>query len=203
MAFRALSPINEKFLKNTSWFLLFVERIIVPRYLYSSTCIIIFSLWYTLIWPVAPKDIALVLVSFTIILFREQNFSRPWSCLCSPWTVSENRIRSSPHNICITISSDTTTPNCLDRYSLRSDIYLRNMSPLVIPPWLTPILLKIGGLNLPLRFTLKMGFGVQTSKRVYHLPFPPVSYQLIEQNGTTSPEMPFIIVIRFIKTYKR
>ena len=33
------------------------------------------------------------------------------------------------------------------------------MSPLVIPPWLTPMLLKIGGLNLPLYFTLyfKMG----------------------------------------------
>ena len=29
-----------------------------------------------------------------------------------------------------------------------------------------------------------MGFGVQTSKRIYHLPFPPVSYHFIEQNGT-------------------
>ena len=59
------------------------------------------------------------------------------------------------YRMCIMMSFDTTIPNCLERCTLKSDMYLRNISPLVISPWLTPMLFRIAGLSFPFRFTLQ------------------------------------------------
>ena len=128
-----------------------------------------------------PKHMDLVLISFTIILLFEQNFKRPFSCFCRPEGVSENRIRSSPHRIWAMISFDMAMPTSDDRYVLRSDIYLRNINPLGIPPWLTPRLFWIGRLSLPLRLTWKWVFSIGAPKGVNDSASPSTAYQFVKE----------------------
>ena len=115
IAFRDLSHINDDFSENISWSIVFVQRTMVPRYMYFGTCSINFPLKRTSKLLTVPKHIHFVLVSFTIILLCEQNFWRPLSCFWRPSTVSENKIRSSPHKMWSIMSSDITMPNANER----------------------------------------------------------------------------------------
>ena len=123
------------------------------RYLYWLTCSMGFPLKNTFKFSSVSKHIDLVLSSFTIILLFEQNFNRPFNCFCKPVGVSENKIRSSPYKMWAMISFEMAMPTSADKYVLRSDMYLRNINPLEIPPWLTPKLFGTARLSLPLRLT--------------------------------------------------
>ena len=142
-------------IRKISWFSQLTDRTITPRYLYWCTCSIGFLLKYTLKGFLVPKHITLVLISLTKILFLEQNFNRPFSCFWRPAALSESRTRSSAHKMWAIISFDITMPYSLDKYVLKSDMYFRNINPLAIPPWLTPNLLSIGALSIPLHLTRK------------------------------------------------
>ena len=115
IAFRDLSHINDEFSEKYILINYLRQRTMVPRYLYLGTCSINFPLKWTSKLSTVPKHIHIVLVSFTIILLCEQNFWKPMSCIWSPSTVSENRIRSSPHKIWAIKSSGITKPNYLDK----------------------------------------------------------------------------------------
>ena len=89
---------------------------VLPRYLYLSTCSI--SLWLksTQNDGCLPKHIIFDLATFTVIWLLAQNVYGPFNCLCKPRVVSENRIRSSAHKKC--------TNKVLDIY-----IYIIYISP--------------------------------------------------------------------------
>ena len=154
-ALRDLSEINPELLEYISWPTLLIDQTITPRYLYWLTCSMGFPLKNTFKFSSVPKHIDLILSSFTIILLFEQNFNRPFNCFCKPVGVSENKIRSLPHKMWATISFDMAMPTSADKYVLRSNMYLRNINPLEIPPWLTPKLFRTALLSLPLRLTWK------------------------------------------------
>ena len=62
---------------------------------------------------IKKNNVSLLWVSFTMILFREQNFVSQRSRLGRPPNLALNMISSSLHKICILISSDTTIQNGL------------------------------------------------------------------------------------------
>ena len=147
---------------------------ILLRYLYLSTCSI--SLWLKLTQNCGclPKYITFDLASFTIIWLLAQNVYRPFNCLCKPFGVSENRIRSSAHNKCTNIVFEIHTPTLQSKYCFKSDMYFWKRKPLATPPWLTPMSLWIIGLSLELRFTRKSVFVYKflrvTTTRPFHIP---------------------------------
>ena len=119
--------------------------------------------------------------------FVEQNFSRPYCCFWSPVELSENRMRSSDHKTLAMISLVITISTSLDKYKLKSDMYFRNINPLEIPPWLTPILLLRGGLSFPFHLTRKCVLRQRLRKVSITLPFPSTAYQFIKKILSDSP----------------
>ena len=138
---------------------------ILPRYLYISTCSNYLWLKLTQNCGCLPKHITFDLASFTIIWLLAQNVYRPFNCLGKPFGVSENRLRSSAHNKCTNTVLEIHTPTLQSKYCFKSDMHFRKRKPLATPPWLTPISLWIIGLGLELRFTRKSVF-VYTFLRV-------------------------------------
>ena len=138
---------------------------ILPRYLYISTCSNYLWLKLTQNCGCLPKHITFDLASFTIIWLLAQNVYRPFNCLGKPFGVSENRLRSSAHNKCTNTVLEIHTPTLQSKYCFKSDMHFRKRKPLATPPWLTPISLWIIGLSLELRFTRKSVF-VYTFLRV-------------------------------------
>ena len=112
---RAFVQINEEFSENMSWFLLFIVRTTVPKYLNCWTCSIRLPLKFISTLLSAPKHIDFVLISFTMTLLHAQNFRRPSNCLWRPFAESENKMRSSAHKMCAMMTSSMTTPNSLNR----------------------------------------------------------------------------------------
>ena len=72
---------NEGFSENMSWFLLFIERTIVAKYLNSRTCSSDLPLKCISNFSSAPKHIDFVLISFTLTLLLEQNLLGSSNCL--------------------------------------------------------------------------------------------------------------------------
>ena len=114
IALRAFVQINEEFSENMSWFLLFIERTTVPKYLNCRTCSIGLPLKFISTLSSAPKHIDFVLISITMTLLLAQNFRRRSNCLWRPFAESENKMRSSAHKMCAMMTCFMTTPNFLN-----------------------------------------------------------------------------------------
>ena len=104
-AFCAWSHRNEHVFVSRSCLGSRIELIILPRYLSSFTSSISTELNCTFDFLGLPNTMTFVLISFTIMWLLEQNCFNPWSWICSPWNVSENKIKSFAHNRWTMISS--------------------------------------------------------------------------------------------------